>query len=375
MTHLENAEMKYDEIEQDSIPEGEENISEPWNPNDSKIDTKLITIDIIRKRLENNEIDLSPNFQRHGGIWSEQQKSWLIESILIRIPIPTFYFDATNEDKWVVIDGLQRLTTLRQFLLDGFKLRRMQYLSAYDGYAFADLPRHLQRRIEETQITVNLIQPGTPDKVKFDIFRRINTGGVTLSPQEIRNALNQGSITKFLTDLACSQEFKEAVDGSVTDTRMVDQDFVLRFLAFSIMPHENYNTPDVDAFLNEAMSKLNKIPQEYPALEKSFMKSMRAARDIFGNRAFRKIYKGSQSRNPINKALFEVWSIVLSRLSEDEICKLVSNREKVIAAFSEILSSNKDFDKSISYGTQDVGKTKLRFSVIQKLVRGLLDDQ
>ena len=152
MTDSQNVKTPYieGEIEQESAPEGEEGIIQPWNPNDSKIDTKLVTIDIIKKRLENNEIDLNPDFQRHGGIWSDQQKSWLIESLLIRIPLPTFYFDATNEDRWVVIDGLQRLTTLKQFLLEGFQLRRMQYLSVYDGYSFSGLPRHLQRRSRQS---------------------------------------------------------------------------------------------------------------------------------------------------------------------------------------------------------------------------------
>ena len=376
MTDSQNVKTPYieGEIEQESAPEGEEGIIQPWNPNDSKIDTKLVTIDIIKKRLENNEIDLNPDFQRHGGIWSDQQKSWLIESLLIRIPLPTFYFDATNEDRWVVIDGLQRLTTLKQFLLEGFQLRRMQYLSVYDGYSFSGLPRHLQRRIEETQISINLIQPGTPEKVKFDIFRRINTGGLTLSFQEIRNALNQGPITKFLAQLSKSEEFRLAVDGSVPDTRMVDQDFVLRFLAFYITPHENYDTPDIDAFLNEAMSQLNNRASEYPKLELAFAKSMRASRNIFGNKAFRKIYKGSQSRNPINKALFEVWSVAISKLTDAEISTLTSRKEILIELFAELLASNKDFDKSISYGTQDIGKTKLRFSSIENLINEVLRD-
>src|SRR5262249_44885897 len=146
--------------------------------------------------------------------------------------------DATDDDKWIVVDGLQRLTSLKRFVLDkNLRLCGLEFLSQLKGKAYDELPRNFQRRIAETQVTVYLIEKGTPSDVKFNIFKRINTGGLPLSAQEIRHALNQGKVTKLLAQLANSAEFKKATDNSIRDDRMADREFVLRFLAFTITPY------------------------------------------------------------------------------------------------------------------------------------------
>ena len=96
----------------------EDVITTPFDPTKIRVDTKPMTIDLILKRIKYDEIDLAPDFQRHANIWTDQAKSRLIESILIRIPLPALYIDATNEEKWLVIDGLQRLSTLKKFIID-----------------------------------------------------------------------------------------------------------------------------------------------------------------------------------------------------------------------------------------------------------------
>src|SRR4029077_12590245 len=164
-----------------------------------------------------------------------------IESVLLRIPLPAFYFDGVDANKWAVIDGLQRLSTLEDFVTKkNFELQGLEYLNSAEGKSFEELPRGMQRDIEETQITLFIIRPETPPEVKFTIFYRINTGGLVLTAQEIRHALFQGDATKLLKTLADSDEFKAATDWGVSDSRMDARECVLRYLAFHLRPYTEY---------------------------------------------------------------------------------------------------------------------------------------
>src|SRR5262249_10369064 len=151
-------------------------------------------------------------------------------------------FDASEDKDWLVIDGLQRLSTFRRFIVENaLRLTRLEYLKHLEGKTFSQLPRDLQRRIEETQVTVHLIQPGTPADVKYNIFRRINPGGLVLTAQEIRHAMNRGgAANKFLFELSRLPEFVEATAHSVPTERMADRELVLRFVAFSHTPYREY---------------------------------------------------------------------------------------------------------------------------------------
>ncbi|MCA1995147.1 MAG: DUF262 domain-containing protein, partial [Coleofasciculus sp. S288] len=228
--------------EEEDIEPEEEVITTPFDPSKIRVDTRPMTIDLVLKRIRFAEIDLAPDFQRHANIWNDTAKSRLIESILIRIPLPAFYMDATNEDKWLVIDGLQRLSTLKQFVIDKtLRLNNLEFLTNLKDNTYDVLPRNYQRRIDETVLTVYLIEKGTPPAVKFNIFRRINTGGQPLSPQELRHALNPGQATKFLDRLAKSKEFKKATNiSSKRQQRMDDHEFVLGFIAFLLTPYTDY---------------------------------------------------------------------------------------------------------------------------------------
>lgn len=358
-------------IENEELDDSGSTILRPYDATKSKIDTRTVTIDLLAKRIKGSEIDLAPDFQRKAGLWSHKQKSQLIESLLIRIPLPAFYFDATDDSRWLVVDGLQRLTTFNDFLLENMQLEGLEYLTPYEGKTFADLPRALQRIIEESQVTVHLIQPGTPPEVKFNIFRRINTGGLALTLQEIRHALNQGPVTKLLEKLAGSVEFLEATTHSISSERMADRELVLRFLAFTVTSYTDYRTPDMDSFLTVEMARLNRMTVQYPMLSERFLQCMRAAKEIFGNQAFRKMYYLHQNRSPINKALFEAWSVSLGNLTPEQLSDVERKKERVLSDFI-VLMNDDDFHRAISQGTQDVAKVRKRFEAVGKLLSDVL---
>jgi hypothetical protein len=139
----------------------------PFNPNDIKVSTQPLTLGQLVDRLEHGEIKLNSDFQRLPDLWDNTQKSRLIESILLRLPIPTFYFDGSDDNKWEVIDGLQRISTLRSFVVNKtLQLENLQFLTEYNGMKYDELPREFQRRIQTFPITVYILEKGTPDEVK-----------------------------------------------------------------------------------------------------------------------------------------------------------------------------------------------------------------
>ncbi len=342
----------------------------PFEPTQIRIETRTMTVDLLIRRIRAKEIDLMPAFQRMAGLWKPGAQSRLIESLLTRIPVPAFYMDATDDDRWLVVDGLQRLTVLRRFVVDQeFALTELEFLTDFNGKRFKDLPRAMQRRIEETQVTVNLIQPGTPPDVKFNIFKRINTGGLPLSPQEIRHALNQGPAALMLHDLVDLPEFVQVAGKSMKDRRMTDRECVLRFLAFVVTPYLAYKSPDLDGFLNDQMKHLNGMSEEErQQLSGRFTRAVSAAGKVLGEHAFRKRYNLTDHRKPINKALFECWSVALNGLSDDELAVLAQRRDKLDAAFVDLMNG-RDFDSAISQGTGDIRKVKLRFGEIERIIR------
>jgi len=347
---------------------------EPFDPAKIRIETKVMTVDLLLKRLKEEEIDLMPDFQRQGGLWKDREQSRLIESLLVRIPIPAFYMDATNEDEWLVVDGLQRLTVFKRFMLDGeLKLSQLEFLRQFDGMTFQQLPRPMQRRIEETQVTVFLIQPGTPEDVRYYLFKRINTGGLPLTPQEIRHALNQGRASTLLAELAREDVFIQATGGSLHAQRMADRECVLRFFAFRLASLERYHSQDLDGFLNGAMRQMNKMdPANLEELSHSFRRAMKAAHDIFGRYAFRKRTLANDRMNPINKALFETWSVNLSLRSDEELARLTERREQVNQASMKLLSEDREFDLSVTQATGDAKRVRTRFERVAELLRGVL---
>lgn len=345
-------------------------IEVPFKPEELNVYTTTVTIDLVIRRIKHKEIDLSPEWQRNKDIWQNTEKSRLIESLLLRVPIPVFYVAADKDENWAVVDGVQRISAINTFLNNEFKLRSLEYLCQFNGFTIDALPRPMQRRIDETQLTVNVIDSNTPHEVMFNIFKRINTGGLPLNGQEIRHALNPGKVRVLLMELAESQEFRSATNNSIRTKRMADRECVLRFLAFFINGWNDYTGTNLDKFLGDTMRYINKMDdQDCKKLKSNFILAMNAAKKIFGEHAFRKIKPESSSKSPISKPLFEVWGVCLASQSSEAIEMLVENKDEVKRKFEHLLNNDEEFMRAISYSTGLAHRVKKRFETIEKLIQ------
>ncbi|MEU5400204.1 DUF262 domain-containing protein [Streptomyces sp. NPDC005963] len=355
-------------------------ISAPFRPESISIRTETSTVDLLLSRLRQGMLDLAPDFQRRSGIWSDRAQSRLIESLLLRIPISNLHMAQGDEDRWAVVDGVQRLTAIARFMDPGLTaglgplaLRGMDYLWQLDGSTYQDLSGRLKIRLRETQLTVHIMQQGTPEAVKFNVFSRINTGGMPLSPQELRHALVSGPVRGYLADLAEDPAFGEATRWSVSDARMADREMVLRFLAFRTTNPVEHTEKDFDKFLVAAMYRVNALPKDrWEQLAREFRTALRCAEDLFGKHAFRKWHGGERSSPVVNKALFEAVSVNLALLDDHERNRLVASRATVRARFVELMG-DWDFERSISVSTGDPARIRTRFQEVARLFRGVAE--
>lgn len=366
------------EVEPELPGNGEVLLEKPFNPEFINIDTKTPSLDTLIDRMsqEHPEIELNTAsyFQRNPNLWDAVKQSRLIESILIRFPLPAFYFDGSDDKKWLVVDGLQRLSSIRNFVIDKsdkrLKLTGLEFLINLNGKSYDDLDRDLKRLIKGTPVVIYVINPGTPADVKFNIFKRINTGGLILRWQEIRHALFQGVPSRFIAELAEMEEFKAATLGSIKSNRMVDRDFANRFLAFYLFGHEKYQ-PDLDTFMSKAMaSTANMSETELAKIKSDFAASMLLNQEIFGDNAFRKMPGENENRKMLNKALFDVFSVCFARLDKRQRAVLIAQKDEFIEIFKNLLyhDDENQFFGAISSATGDRKRVQYRFSKVQELI-------
>ncbi len=362
-------------IDNEDTSSGNVTITHPFNPNEIEIETPPYTVGYLIDRMEHNEINMNTDFQREGNLWSADKQSRLIESILLGLPLPAFYFDTMNP-QWDIVDGLQRCCSIENFCVKKtLKLTGLEFLGQMDGklylegIGFDDLDRTLQRSIITRPITVNLIKRAKRN-IRFILFKRLNTGGLELTPQEIRNAVYQGRAADTIKHLAKTDEFRMATGWRIPTNRMQDRDFVSRFIAFYLINFTDYQ-PGLDDFINSSMDLLEKADTDH--LESNFKRSLQLAMDIFNNDAFRKRTSKEDNRRPVNKAYFEVIAVSFAKLSSDEEILVRENSELLKDNLIELMNNDR-YSNALSAGTGTKDSVTIRFSwfqqVLQKSING-----
>jgi len=362
------------EIEENEIEEVEGlDAAEDASFGDYPIDTLLIrneprtVYDVIR-RIEKGSYVMDPDFQR-DFIWEEDKQSKLIESVLMRIPLPVFYLAENEKGQMVVVDGLQRLSTFMRFLNNDLRLKLPEQLEL-NSKKFSELSAKLQNRIEDCNLILYIIDAKVPTQALLDIFERVNSG-VALTRQQMRNCLFMGKATNFLKEEANSSLFKKSTGYSLNHKTMRDRELINRFCAFKLLDITSYKG-DMDDFLAKALSMINNMEDhQIEKIKNEFRSSLRNNTSLFGKHAFRKHTQNQNQRSVINASLWDVMSVGLSYYPE---AKVEAHADLFKKNFYEMLNEN-NFIESITLGTSQMNRVKYRFDRFGRLLEEVFGDK
>ena len=353
--------------EEEEIEGLDGNEDEAWQ--DYPIDTLLIRnesrtiFDVLRRVGQGNYI-MDPEFQR-DFIWSEDKQSKLIESVLMRVPLPVFYVAEDDQGRMVIVDGLQRLWTFKRFV-DGELCLSLPSQKELHNKHFDDLSPKLQNRVEDCNLIFYIIDAKVPEQTRLDIFDRVNSG-VPLTRQQMRNSLYMGKATRFLKEESRTDIFLNATGHSLNQDTMRDREFVNRFCAFQLLDLKQYKG-SMDDFLALVLKKMNNLAdQDLSRLSMEFRRGLANNYAVFGRHAFRKHSPGQEKRGVINASLWDVMSTGLSRYEKE----MVEVRIEDLKNKFYLLMDDDDFVSSITYGPSNVKKVHHRFLVANIMFEGV----
>ena len=364
--------------EKENIEGLDQSQSEGWGedyPLDSVfVRTETRTIQEVFRRIEAKRYQLDPDFQR-DFVWPIDKQSRLIESCVMRIPLPVLYVAEANDGRIAVVDGLQRLTTFTRYLKNEFalqfKLEGDHAAHPLDGKKFTNLPLQLQERIEDTQLTLYILDSKAPERAKLDIFERVNSG-VPLTRQQMRNCMFNGPATSWLKNASKAPEFLAASGRSLDSKSMRDREVINRFCAFYLLGEAKYVGGDMDGFLAKALKQMHNGDVDLDNLYEVFTHSMRANRHLFSEHAFRKSLAREDpfaSRTVLNIAIFDVCAVIFADIKKETI---TTKKNEIRKAFSRLIE-DPDFNQSITYSTNSTKQVLLRFQMARAAIKEILN--
>jgi DNA-binding Lrp family transcriptional regulator len=351
------------------------------------VKTQSIEYDLetLVKKIDKRIIKLDPDYQRRHR-WDVKTSSRLIESLILNIPIPTIYISQdvdvdleTEEYRYSVIDGQQRLTAMYNFFKDKYPLTGLETLDELNDCYHKDLPPFLIRRLEERTVKCLRIDSTLDAQVKIDIFERLNSGSVKLEPQELRNAVYSGKFNILCKELGTNSDFRMLLqinlDSPETNNRvkkMEDVELVLRFFTLINENYLNYKKTKEKGFtdfLSETMKRLNEISdQDIENLKIEFEKTMKTILRDFGSTAFAK-YKFEDNefklQSKFNVAVFDALATSCHDLIFAEKIENFSAKQE---AFQRLFK-NPEFYESISGSYLDTNKLKYRIDQTKLVLR------
>lgn len=310
--------------------------------------------DIVRM-IDDKDIRLDPDYQRNY-VWDNKKASMLIESIILNVPIPVIYVSQEEDDSWSVIDGLQRLYSLKRFFDGKFKLSGLEILSDLNKSDINTLNPKALRMLKNGLLRVIMITHDSNEEIKYDVFMRLNTGSVHLTEQELRNCLYRGSLNRFLKEVVQNGTWLKLMGLREPHVRMADRETALRFLA--IWKSWDSQTETLKGYKGRMKSFLNTFMSEHKDIKSSesgewkqvFEDTVNKVYQVYGENAFKRQGLDGTTEKTINRAIIDV--IMLSS-TQHTIEELMNKRELIVNRFLEKTNNEIDFKNSIKIGTSD----------------------
>jgi hypothetical protein len=324
-------------------------------------DRKLITqpfdfiVGSLEEQIADGQLKLQDEFQRRQ-IWDEKKASRLIESLLLNVPIPVCYFAELTDGTYSVIDGQQRLTSVSRYISNLFALTGLRVRPELNKLRFSELEKADQRLIKTRTIRCIVIQQESHPDIRFDVFERLNQGGVKLTPQELRNSTYRGDLNTLIKTLCKNDQFQGIRKVEDVDARMGDAEMVLRFFAFhfAAKSYRGFFAPFLDKYLE---SKMVMSVSDVSVHETAFLETIDKADAVFGTNSFRQIAEDGKFANQINRAIYDVVMLTFVHASK---ASLQSNKSELIAALKHLCTKSDDFKNAIGRATRDRARINRR---------------
>jgi Protein of unknown function DUF262 len=310
--------------------------------------------DVVRM-INDGEINLNPEYQRNY-IWDNKRASLLVESIILNVPIPVIYVSQEDDDTWTVIDGLQRLNSLKRYFDRDFKLTGLEILAVLNKSDIKSLNPKALRVLRNGLLRIIVIANDSHPEIKYDVFMRLNRGSVKLTEQELRNCLYRGKLNETLKSLAENKSILTLLNLKAPHNRMMDCELILRYLAlvekWDIATNEiNGYKGKMKNFLNEYMySNQNPDKKFISKNTKEFEETTEKVLSVYGGKAFRRLNEEGEYETSLNRSIMDILMTSSAYFSKSE---LEGNKEKIIERLEYLILNDLTFRNSVTISTSD----------------------
>ncbi|MFZ5560737.1 MAG: DUF262 domain-containing protein [Pseudomonadota bacterium] len=332
------------------------------------------SLSAISEMVTAGSIDIEPKYQRRHR-WLDGRQSSLIESFILNVPVPPVYLSEDEYGEYSVIDGKQRITSIKRFICNELVLEGLNRLSELNGKRFDDLPVQIKNALSVRPYirVITLLKQSNP-QLKYEVFLRLNTGGESLTPQEIRNVAYSGSLNALLLELSenvvVREKLKISSESSNAYRKMEDVELVLRYFTL-LQGWQSIGNVLADEMNNYMEKNRDASEAEINSLRQAFMGSINRCVSIFGVHAFHRPLERNNWREQLISPLFDAQMVSVSTITDEETARLANHPERVEAGLRELFE-NPDFAKAVSQATNNPANVKKRITDIRGLLQLLL---